>query len=83
MEVFGSGKTVNMSRSGVLLALDRVLTPGLRVEVVVDWPVSLADGVPLKLIVKGHIVRSQKNDGALVGMAIGWYAFHPACDDAG
>jgi hypothetical protein len=32
IEISGSGKTVNMSRGGVLLAIDRVLACGLSVE---------------------------------------------------
>jgi hypothetical protein len=76
IEISGSGKTVNMSRGGVLLAIDRILSPGLRVEVEVDWPVKLADKVPVKLVVRGTIVRSKKNGVAFAGVTISWYEFH-------
>jgi hypothetical protein len=78
VEVFSRGKTVNMSTGGMLLAIDRVLSPGLLVEVEVDWPVKLAEQVSLKLVVEGQIVRSDKNDVALVGVKILRHTFHTA-----
>ena len=65
-----------MSRGGVLLAIDHILSPGLRVDVEVDWPVKLADKVPVKLVVRGTIVRSKKNGVAFAGVTISWYEFH-------
>ena len=76
IEISGSGKTVNMSRGGILLAIDRVLAWGLSVELEVDWPVRLADEDPVKLVIKGKIVWSKKNDVALAGVTIAWYEFH-------
>jgi hypothetical protein len=72
IEEFGSGKTVNMSASGILITTDRVLSPGLLVEVEIDWPVKAADGVPLKLFVQGQIVRSNV---ALASVKILRYTF--------
>jgi hypothetical protein len=80
IEISGSGKTVNMSRGGVLLAIDRILPRGTSVEVEVDWPVELSDRVPVKLVIRGKIVRSKKNGVALVGVTIAWYEFHPVSD---
>jgi hypothetical protein len=71
---------LHMSRSGVLLAIDRLLSPGLRVEVVVDWPVELAGKAPLKLVIKGRIVRSEENDVTVAGMTISTYEFHTASE---
>ena len=81
-DVSGSGKTLNMSRSGVLLAIDRLLSPGLRVEVQIDWPVRAAGRVPMKLVIKGRIVRSQKNHVVVAGMTISWYEFHTVADQS-
>jgi hypothetical protein len=53
-EKIGSGKTINMSSSGLLLVTDRILSPGRRVEVMVDWPVKRAG---LKLVIFGEVVR--------------------------
>jgi hypothetical protein len=69
---------VNISSSGVLVAIDRVLSPGLRVEVEVDWPVKLDDGVSIKLVVSVRVVRSKEDDVPLAGMKIVRYAFHTA-----
>jgi hypothetical protein len=80
IEISGSGKTVNMSRGGVLLAIDRVLPRGLSVELEVDWPVRLADEDQVQLVIRGKIVWSKKNGVALVGVTIGWYGFHPVSD---
>jgi c-di-GMP-binding flagellar brake protein YcgR len=52
-----SGKTVNMSSSGMLLVADGILLPGLKIEVLVNWPVKLNDRVRLRLIVFGKVVR--------------------------
>jgi len=76
IEISGSGKTVNMSRGGILLAIDRVLAWGLSIELEVDWPVRLADENPVKLVIKGKIVWSRKNGVALAGVTIAWYEFH-------
>jgi hypothetical protein len=75
IEICGSGKTVNVSRCGALLAIDRLLAAGLPVEVEMDWPAKTADGGSLKLILRGRIVRSQKNGVALAAMKISWYRF--------
>jgi hypothetical protein len=75
IEVFGNGKTVNVSRCGALLAIDRLLSAGLAVEVEMDWPAKMADGGSLKLVLRGQIVRSEKNGVALAAMKISWYRF--------
>jgi hypothetical protein len=80
IEITGNGKTVNISRGGALLAIDRILPHGLSVEVEVEWPVRLADEDPVKLVIRGKIVRSKKNGVALVGVTIAWYEFHPVSD---
>jgi hypothetical protein len=77
-EEFSSGKTLNTSSCGVLIATDRVRSPGLRVEVEVDWPVKLDDGASMKLVIMGRVVRSTKNDVALVGVKILRHTFHTA-----
>lgn len=81
-EISGSGKTVNMSRGGVLLAIDRILPRGMSVEVQVDWPIRLADEDPVKLVIRGTIVRSKKNGVAFAGVTISWYEFHTASNQS-
>jgi hypothetical protein len=82
IDLSGSGKTLNMSRNGVLLAIDRLLSPGLRVEVEIDWPVRVAGKIPMKLAIKGRIVRSQKNHVVVAGMTISWYEFRTVADQS-
>jgi hypothetical protein len=69
----GSGRTMNISTSGILFETDRPL-PG-RGEIVLEmvWP-ALLDGVRrLKLVVHGRIVRSEGNAIAVRFTA---YDFH-------
>jgi hypothetical protein len=65
----GNGTTVNMSCGGLLIATDRVLSPGWQLEVEVDWPGRAAGQVFVKLLVKGSVVRS-RNDVAMAGVKI-------------
>jgi hypothetical protein len=57
LQDFGSGKTINMSSSGLLLVTDRILFPGRKVQVLIDWPVKLDGRVGLRLVVFGAVVR--------------------------
>jgi PilZ domain-containing protein len=77
-EPFSHGKTINMSGNGILLSTDSLLPTGFLVEVEIDWPATLADGVPLKMVVRGKVVRSEKKDVALAGVKILRYTFHTA-----
>jgi c-di-GMP-binding flagellar brake protein YcgR len=72
----GSGKTVNISSGGILIVTDRPLSPGMRLEIEVDWPLMTAEVGSLKLFVEGQIVRSKRNDVALAGVKILRFTFH-------
>jgi hypothetical protein len=69
------GKTVNMSRSGLLFTTDRVLFPGSQIEIEMDWPVKRERGVSQKLLIVGKIVRSEKRTNPLAGVKISQHAF--------
>ncbi len=57
-ELVGSGKTRNISSGGVLFeALGSHPAPG-PIELMVSWPFLLEGVCPLKLVMKGRIVRS-------------------------
>lgn len=61
----GSGKTRNISSSGVLLEVtDRQSLSG-SIELTVSWPCLLDDECALKLVVKGRVVRSEGSDIAI------------------
>ena len=53
----GSGKTMNMSSSGILFATDGTLLPGKKVEIAISWPAQLDNHCALKLVTRGRIVR--------------------------
>jgi PilZ domain len=52
-----TGRTVNISASGILLYAPEVLPMHAMIDLVILWPVSI-DDVPLSFIVQGKVVRS-------------------------
>jgi hypothetical protein len=68
----GLGKSLNMSSSGVLFTTESILREGLVVELAVSWPALLDNVLPLKLIVRGRLVRA---DGTQAAMTIEKYEF--------
>ena len=71
----GAGKTENISSSGILFRTEQALEPDLNIEASIAWPVRLQSEVPLKLRVRGRVVRTEP--GAAV-LAIQQYTFHTA-----
>lgn len=61
----GTGKTVNMSSSGVLFTTEQALAPGRRLEVAVSWPAQLDAKCPLKLVARGKVVRCPDGQAAI------------------
>ena len=55
----GTGHTLDLSSSGILLDAGRHLPQGLNLELSVSWPVLLHNVAPLQLSVSGKIVRSE------------------------
>jgi PilZ domain len=68
----GVGRTVNISSSGVLFEADAVLTPGMHIELLVEWPARINNEVELNLWLKGKIVRTV---GGLAAMTIAWHEY--------
>ncbi len=56
----GVGRTLNMSSSGVCITTQTPLTPGLPVELSINWPALLNDVCPMKLVIYGCVVRSSE-----------------------
>jgi hypothetical protein len=71
----GAGKTLNMSSNGVLFTTDGLLIPGRRVELAISWPAQLNSNVPLKLVARGRVVRSE---GGVAAVEIQQYEFRTA-----
>ncbi len=64
-EIAASGKTVNISSSGILFTTEHMLLPGRRVEISINWPAKLDNKCALKLVARGRIVRFQEGIAAL------------------
>ncbi len=61
----GSGRTIDVSSSGLSFTCDRPLAPGQQLDVAIDWPVPLNGGVQLQLVLSGEVVRAKGSVAAL------------------
>jgi PilZ domain len=61
----GSGKTLNISSSGVLFTSDHDLPVGTRLEVSISWPAQLNEKCLLNLVARGRITRHHQGQLAL------------------
>jgi len=61
VEQTGTGRTLNISSGGVLFETDDQLPRRGRVELAMQWPFLLQGTCGLKLVMRGHIVRSAGN----------------------
>ncbi len=68
----GTGRTIDMSRSGLSFTAGRTLQVGHKLDVSIDWPVLLDGDVQLQLVASGVVVR---NDGAVIAMRIERHEF--------
>jgi hypothetical protein len=68
----GSGKTFNLSSSGVAFATEQELPAGGFIELSIAWPALLENRCPLQLIGFGRILRSS---GGNVASTIEQYEF--------
>lgn len=60
-----SGKTLNISSSGILFTTEHTLIPGKRIEMAISWPAQLDNRCALKLVARGRIVRSEAGRAAV------------------
>jgi hypothetical protein len=68
----GTGRTIDMSSSGLSFTTDRPLPTGLKLDVSIDWPALLDGGVQLQLVASGVVVRSS---GAVTALRIERHEF--------
>ena len=61
----GLGRTINISRRGVLFESEDSMPTSGRMELVLNWPIPLQGICALKLIVRGRILRRQEKTVAL------------------
>ena len=67
----GTGRTVNLSAGGLLLATQGVvsgneISAGARLEISIEWPVLLDGRIPLQLFAVGWVVRGGATNFAVV-----------------
>jgi hypothetical protein len=68
----GTGKTLNISSSGVLFTSDHELPPGTRLEVSISWPAQLNEKCLLNLVARGRVARQS---GTRIALQIQQYEF--------
>lgn len=61
----GAGKTLNISSGGVWFTTENTLTPGMPVELSMNWPVLLNDSCPMKLMIYGCVIRTNDRGAAV------------------
>jgi hypothetical protein len=61
----GTGRTLNISSSGVWFTTEGLLAEGLPVELSMTWPALLNNICPMKLMIYGCVVRSDNQSAAL------------------
>ncbi len=62
---FGSARTVDMASGGVLLDTQASLPPGSSIELFINWPMLLEGVCPLRLVMRGRIMRSDSRGVAI------------------
>jgi hypothetical protein len=53
----GVGRTLNIGRGGLLAAVEDLGEGPTSIEMFIDWPVLLDGTLPVKLLVRGHVIR--------------------------
>ena len=67
-----TGRTVNLSSSGALVASQRQMSVGERIELFVDWLVRRNGTTPLQLVALGNVVRA---DAGVFALSLKRYEF--------
>jgi len=70
-----SGRTVNISSEGFLFTTTERPLVGSEIEVALLWPAALENRIPLKLVMKGEIVRAE---GDRIAVRIGSHEYRLA-----
>jgi hypothetical protein len=62
---WASSESLNISSSGLLFTTSEALSPGQAVEAFIAWPVWLDKRIPLKLVIRGPVVRNVGDQSAI------------------
>jgi hypothetical protein len=65
VRLVGTGKSVDISSSGILFTTSEPLPTGRLVQISVNWPARLDGTCPLQLVVTGRIARSDAGKAAV------------------
>jgi hypothetical protein len=68
----GSGRTIDISSSGLSFTADSPLSIGQRLDMSIDWPVRLDRDVQIQLVASGVVVRT---DGAVTALRMERHEF--------
>jgi len=72
----GSGKTLNISSTGILFTSDHELRIGTSLEMRIEWPIELNEKrLPMLLVVRGRVTR--EHDKGVFALQIRQYEFEP------
>ncbi len=74
-DLFGCGKTCNISSGGVLFEALESPPAGSTIELMLSWPFLLEGVCPLRLLMRGRVVR---NDGHAVAIHSTYHEFRTA-----
>jgi hypothetical protein len=61
----GVGQTIDCSSAGLRFVSDQPIGVGRKLEIEVQWPMTLDDGVPLKVVFSGKSVRAENRETAI------------------
>lgn len=65
MAISGTGRTLNVSSGGLLIAAQHDLMEGIRLNVTVEWPWLLDQSTPLQLFAESRVVRTSDSHFAV------------------
>ena len=71
-EARGTGEAVDMSSSGLRFRTDRLLQQGLKIQVVISWPMPVGEGLQLEFVAWGTIIWTRGDE---VGVQIVHHQF--------
>jgi hypothetical protein len=72
----GSGRTLNISSRGILFEANEPFALGGPIELMISWPFLLEGVCPLKLVIRGRVVRV--DDGNRIAVSVTYHEFHTA-----
>jgi len=61
----GTGRTIDMSSSGLRFTADRPLLIGHRILAYIDWPAVLHWDIKLQLVISGVVIRAEGTEVAI------------------